>query len=57
MRTHLFFVKGDHVIVVDPKDNKVVEVSRLSAQVRVVRKQTPIFRVARNLPAASWLNP
>ena len=26
VRTHLFFVKDNHVIVVDPKDNKVVEV-------------------------------
>ncbi len=26
VRTHSFFVKDDHVIVVDPKDNKVAEV-------------------------------
>ncbi len=26
VRSHLFFVKDDHVILVNPKDNKVVEV-------------------------------
>jgi hypothetical protein len=26
VRTHSFFVKDDHVFVVDPKDNKVADV-------------------------------